>query len=93
MTNNPAAEVQIGIDLINGQQERRGRKYIVERFDEVSITYAEAEPSKDDHIFVSNSYSAEAHFGDVSADVLALYKRVTGSDLDMSISTTGAMEG
>jgi len=92
-TSNPKSEVQIGIDLINGQQERRGRKYIVERFDEISTTYTEANPDTKDGIFVSNSYSSDAHFGDVSQNVLDLYERVTGEKLDMSISTAGAMEG
>eukprot|EP00941_MAST-03F_sp_MAST-3F-sp1_P002598 g2598.t1 len=92
-TSNPSAEVQIGIDLINGRQERQGRKNIVERFDNITATYAEAEPSKDDHCYISRSYSPEPHFGDVSADVMRLYERITGKPLDMSISTAGAMEG
>lgn len=92
-TNDPSAEVQIGIDLINGQQERRGRKYIVERFDDIKETYSQKDSTIDDHCYISNSYTAEPHFGDVSTDVLHLFEKVTGKPLDMSISTHGAMDG
>lgn len=39
-----------------------------------------------DRCFISKSYDATSHFETAANDVLSLYKRITGNDLDMNIS-------
>jgi len=38
-----------------------------------------------DGLFVTKSYDATSHFESVADDVLDIYKRITGQELDMSI--------
>ena len=75
-SGEPQREVQPGIDLL-------GR--IIERFDSVSTLFAPVASGRDDNCFISRSYDATSHFESAATDVLALYERVTGSRLDMSI--------
>ena len=39
-----------------------------------------------DHCFIARSYDATSHFETAANDVLALYEKVTGEPLDMTIS-------
>jgi Rab GDP dissociation inhibitor len=41
----------------------------------------------DDQCFISKSYDATSHFETAANDVLSLYQRITGTELDMNIST------
>ena len=38
----------------------------------------------DDKIFVSESYDPESHFDATCNDIMQIYKRVTGKDVDLS---------
>merc|ERR1719287_391671 len=59
---------------------------IMQRFTTVVTTYEPVADGSSDKCFISSSFDASSHFeGDVD-DLLALYKRVTGKDLDMSIN-------
>lgn len=39
-----------------------------------------------DKCYISKSYDATSHFETAANDVLSLYQRVTGTELDMNIS-------
>lgn len=39
-----------------------------------------------DKCFISKSYDATSHFETAANDVLSLYHRITGTELDMNIS-------
>ncbi len=39
-----------------------------------------------DKCYISKSYDAASHFETAADDVLSLYKRITGTELDMNIS-------
>lgn len=39
-----------------------------------------------DQCFISKSYDATSHFETCANDVLSLYTRITGTELDMNIS-------
>ena len=39
-----------------------------------------------DRCFISTTYDATSHFGTSSDDVLDLYRRITGTELDMNIN-------
>ena len=58
----------------------------MQRFTMVATTYAPVSDGHDDKCYISSSFDASSHFeGDVE-DLLSLYKRVTGKDLDMTIN-------
>jgi Rab GDP dissociation inhibitor len=39
-----------------------------------------------DNCYISKSYDATSHFETAADDVLSLYRRITGTNLDMNIS-------
>eukprot|EP00956_Cyclotella_meneghiniana_P017202 scaffold27829_cov64-Cyclotella_meneghiniana.AAC.2 len=60
--------------------------HIMQRFTMVATTYEPVGDGSNDKCFISSSFDASSHFeGDVD-DLLSLYKRVTGKDLDMTIN-------
>jgi len=75
--DNPLAEVEPGIALLGD---------IVQRFDSVADLLEPVEDGLADKCFISKSYDDTSHFKSAADDVLDLYKRVTGNELDMSIS-------
>ncbi|EQC28930.1 acetyltransferase [Saprolegnia diclina VS20] len=76
-TSNPLAELELGISLLG--------EY-VDRFDSVSDQLEPIGDGKADNCFISASYDATSHFETTSDDVLSLYKRITGEELDMNIN-------
>jgi len=82
-TNDPVSEVAPGINLLGP---------IMERFDDVSDMLEPVEDGTTDRCFISKSYDAASHFETCAADVLDLYARVTGEQLDMNISSEIAQE-
>lgn len=76
-TSNPIAELNPGIALL---------KDIVERFDSVNDLYAPVADGTGDKCYISQSYDASSHFETTAADVLSLYERITGEQLDMTVS-------
>ena len=40
----------------------------------------------EDKCFISKSYDATSHFETAANDVLSLFQRITGTELDMNIS-------
>jgi len=59
---------------------------ILKRFTSVTTTYAPVEDGHKDRCYISSSFDATSHFESDVEDMLSLYKRVTGEDLDMNIS-------
>ena len=55
-------------------------------FDSVSDLLEPVSNGKEDNCFISKSYDAASHFEACAEDVLQLYKLITGTELDMSIS-------
>lgn len=76
-TSSPLQEVAAGIALLG--------KVLV-RFDDVSELKESIADGVTDHCFISRSYDATSHFETAANDVLALYEKVTGEPLDMTIS-------
>jgi len=76
-TANPLNELRPGIELLGS---------IVERFDSVSDLYEPTDDGRSDRCFISKSYDATSHFETTSDDVLSLYRRILGEELDMNIS-------
>lgn len=82
-TADPSREIQPGIALL-------GR--ILQRFDSVSDLHEPLTDGLADSCFISKSYDATSHFETAANDVLSLYERLTGTQLDMSISADSTTE-
>lgn len=82
--DNPLAEVEPGIALLGD---------IVQRFDAVADLFEPVEDGLADKCFISKSYDDTSHFKSAADDVLDLYKRVTGNELDMNISANMPQPG
>eukprot|EP01039_Chlorochromonas_danica_P008273 gene8273-9122_t len=76
-TNDPVSELTPAFNLLGK---------ILERFDSVSDLLEPVSDGADDHCYISKSYDATSHFETAANDVLSLYKRITGQELDMTIS-------
>ena len=75
--SEPDKEVTPGLALLG---------HIMQRFTMVATTYEPVSDGNADKCYISSSFDASSHFeGDVD-DLLSLYKRVTGEDLDMTIN-------
>lgn len=52
----------------------------------MSELYAPLEDGLRDNCFISESYDATSHFETAANNVLSLYERLTGTQLDMNIN-------
>jgi Rab GDP dissociation inhibitor len=62
------------------------------RFDSVSDLRSPVADGTGDKCFISCSYDATSHFETAANDVLSIYERITGEQLDMSISADTTQE-
>jgi Rab GDP dissociation inhibitor len=76
-TANPIQELTAGFNLLGK---------IIERFDTVSDLLEPVSDGAHDKCYISKSYDATSHFESCANDVLSLYQRITGTELDMNIS-------
>jgi len=74
---DPEKEIEPGLKLL-GQ--------IMQRFTTVATTYEPVSDGSDDKCYISSSFDGTSHFESDCEDLLSLYKRVTGEDLDMTIN-------
>jgi len=73
---NPEDEIAPGLLLLG---------HIMQRFTSVTKIYEPISDSSYDKCFISKSFDGTSHFENDCDDLLSLYKRVTGEDLDMTI--------
>uniref|UniRef100_A0A7S0SQR4 Guanosine nucleotide diphosphate dissociation inhibitor n=1 Tax=Mantoniella antarctica TaxID=81844 RepID=A0A7S0SQR4_9CHLO len=74
-TANPHLEIEPGLRLLG---------HIDEKFVHVSDIMVPIGDGKEDAAFISCGYDATTHFETTVRDVLDMYKRITGKDLDLS---------
>lgn len=74
-TSNPEAELKPAFDVIGP---------VLEKFTSVSPMFVPLQDGTNDKIFISTSYDAESHFDSTCVDIMSIYKRVTGKDVDLS---------
>lgn len=74
---NPDEDIASGLRLLGP---------IHKRFLSVSNVYEPVSDGSKDKCFISSSFDATSHFESDVDDMLGLYKRVTGEDLDMNIN-------
>lgn len=73
----PEEEIAPGLALLG---------HIMQRFTTVATTYEAISDGADDQCFISSSFDASSHFESDVNDLMSLYKRVTGEELDMTIN-------
>lgn len=74
---NPEEDVAPGIELLG---------HVMQKFTSVATTYEPVSDGSDDKCFISSSFDGTSHFENDCDDMLSLYKRVSGEDLDMNIN-------
>jgi len=74
-TDNPEKELQPAFEIIGP---------VLEKFTNVTPSLMPTDDGAEDKIFVSESYDPESHFDTTCNDIMSIYKRVTGKDVDLS---------
>jgi len=74
-TANPQAELKAGLDILGP---------IEESFFSISDLFEPLEDGTKDHIYISKSFGSDSHFGWECSDILDIYKRITGKDMDLT---------
>jgi len=74
-TNKPEAELQEGIKLLGK---------VDEIFYNIRDLYEPLEDGRKDQVFISKSFDPETHFDKSCEDILDIYKRITGKDMDLT---------
>ncbi|XP_062213381.1 guanosine nucleotide diphosphate dissociation inhibitor At5g09550-like [Phragmites australis] len=80
-TDKPEIELKPGIDLLGPVEET---------FFDIYDRYEPANNPEEDNCFLTNSYDATTHFETTVKDVLSLYNKVTGKELDLSVDLNAA---
>lgn len=78
-TDDPEKECAPGIALLGN---------VLERFVMVTDTYAPLADGKANQIFISSSFDATSHFETTCQDVMDIYTRITGKELDLTPKET-----
>jgi Rab GDP dissociation inhibitor len=74
-TNNPETELQAGLNLLG---------VIDESFFSVRDLYEPTDDGSQSKVFITKSYDPETHFGMSVDDILQVYKRITGKEMDLT---------
>jgi len=72
---NPEAELALGVKLLGK---------IDESFFSVRDLYVPKDDGTKSKVFISKSYDPETHFQESCEDILNIYKRITGNDMDLT---------
>lgn len=73
-TNNPTEELKPAFEIIGD---------VLDTFITISDEYIPTDTSFSDNVFVTKSFDALSHFEQDTNNVLELYKKMTGEDLDL----------
>ncbi|OAY83451.1 guanosine nucleotide diphosphate dissociation inhibitor At5g09550 [Ananas comosus] len=80
-TDKPEVELKPGIDLLGPVEET---------FFDIYDRYEPINNPSDDNCYISTSYDATTHFESTVADVLAMYSKITGKELNLSVDLSAA---
>jgi len=78
-TDTPDNEIIPGLDALGGRKDN-----ILCRFNNICDVMTPTDPSAADNIHVTPGYDATSHFETTCLDVLEVYKRVMGEELDLT---------
>jgi Rab GDP dissociation inhibitor len=74
-TNKPEEELKAGISLLGK---------VDEIFYQIRDLYEPLEDGKKDQVFISRSFDPETHFDKSCEDILDIYRRITGKEMDLT---------
>jgi len=74
-TDDPIKELQPGLALLGPVEQQ---------FVSVCDQYVPLEDGRKDQVFISESYDGTSHFETTSEDVLNIYRRITGHEMDLT---------
>ncbi|OVA10809.1 Rab GDI protein [Macleaya cordata] len=80
-TDQPEVELKPGIELLGP---------VDETFFDIYDRYEPTNKNDVDHCFISTSYDATTHFESTVQDVIAMYSKITGKDLDLTVDLSSA---
>ncbi|KAI3831725.1 hypothetical protein MKX03_016523 [Papaver bracteatum] len=83
-TDQPEVEFKPGIDLLGS---------IDETFFDIYDVYKPTNKEDDDNCFISTSYDSSTHFESTVQDVLAMYHKITGKEVDLTVDLSSASAG
>lgn len=83
-TDDPASEVAAGLKLLQP---------IDKQFIDIADMYVPAEDGTKDNVYITTSFDPETHFGESCRDILDVYKRIMGKDMDLSPPSSAEGEG
>lgn len=83
-TDNPEAELKPGVELLAP---------VDEIFYETYDRYKPTNDPDSEHCYISMSYDPSTHFESTVEDVLAMYTKITGKVLDLSVDLSAASAG
>lgn len=78
-TDKPELEIRPAIDLLGD---------ILEMFVSITPVFEPVDDGTKDKLYVTKSYDATSHFEQASEEVLEMYQRITGEQLDLNIEPT-----
>eukprot|EP00301_Raphidiophrys_heterophryoidea_P009929 c14945_g1_i1.p1 GENE.c14945_g1_i1~~c14945_g1_i1.p1 ORF type:complete len:463 (-),score=123.36 c14945_g1_i1:234-1577(-) len=81
-TDNPENELAPGLSVLGP---------IVEKFFTVANIYEPVEDGTRDKVFISKSLDQTTHFETTCDDILDMYRRITGKELDLSVADLDAL--
>lgn len=76
-TDDPLRELDPGLQLFGST--------ILDMFHTVADVYEPLEDGSKDGVFLSSSYDATTHFETTCLDILDMYRRITGKELDLDV--------
>ncbi|KAJ7331259.1 Rab GDP dissociation inhibitor beta [Desmophyllum pertusum] len=74
-TKDPEGELKPGLDLLGT---------VLEKFLSVNDVYVPCDDGSESRVFISTTYDATTHFQTTCQDIVDIYKRCTGEDIDFS---------
>ncbi|XP_020694749.1 guanosine nucleotide diphosphate dissociation inhibitor At5g09550 isoform X4 [Dendrobium catenatum] len=80
-TDRPEVELKPGMDLLGP---------VDETFFDIYDRYEPVNNSQKDSCFISTSYDATTHFESTVQDVISMYRKITGKELDLSVDLSAA---
>ncbi|KAI7744193.1 hypothetical protein M8C21_020811 [Ambrosia artemisiifolia] len=80
-TDDPETELKPGIDLLGP---------VDQIFFDTYDRYEPVNQGEEDNCYISASYDATTHFESTVQDVIAMYSRITGKTLDLSVDLSAA---
>jgi len=80
-TDQPEVELKPGMDILGPVEET---------FFEIYDRFEPTNKNEDDGCFISTSYDATTHFESTVVDVLSMYTRITGKEVDLTVDLSAA---